>query len=160
MNDGVPQKFTRIVQRKNQRWESNSRSRADFEPESIPDCNVKASVGRDFLFHETIPQPETDRGYLRVTKTSLWWQQREFPGVWTTEGLSFCMEKGYIWSINSSTRNHLQDLWQGTPLDLLRCILKDTQHQDRIEAGGYRSPTWRTLRSLKAVNEAKVVVRE
>ena len=52
MNDGVPQKFTRIVQRKNQRWESNSRSRAEFEPESIPDCNVKASVGRDFLFHE------------------------------------------------------------------------------------------------------------
>jgi hypothetical protein len=98
--------------------------------------------------------------YLRVTKTSLWWQQREFPGVWTTEGLSFCMEKGYIWSINSSTWNHLQALWQGTPLDLLRSILKETQHQDRIEAGGYRSLTWRILRALKAVNEAKVVVGE
>jgi len=98
--------------------------------------------------------------YLRVTKTSLWWQQREFPGVWTTEGLSFCMEKGYIWSINSSTWNHLQALWQGTPLDLLRSILKETQHQDRIEAGGYRSLTWRILRALKAVNEAKMVVGE
>jgi hypothetical protein len=81
------------------RWDSNSRSRAEFDPDSIPDCNVKASVGRDFLFHETIPKPETERGYLRVTKTSLWWQQREFPGVWTAEGLSFSMEKGYIWSM-------------------------------------------------------------
>ena len=64
MNDGAPQKFTRMVQRKNQRWESNSRSRAEFDPQSIPDCHVKASVDRDFLFHETIPQPEPDRGYL------------------------------------------------------------------------------------------------
>jgi hypothetical protein len=62
MNDGVPQKFTRMVQRKNQLWESNSRSRAEFDPESIPDCNVKASVGRDFLLHETIPKPEIERG--------------------------------------------------------------------------------------------------
>jgi hypothetical protein len=57
MNEGVPQKFPRMVQRKNHRWESNSRSRAEFDPESIPDCNVKANVGRDFLFHETIPKP-------------------------------------------------------------------------------------------------------
>jgi hypothetical protein len=105
MNAGVPQKFTRTVQRKNQQWEKDSRSRAEFDPELILDCNAKANVGRDFLFHETIPKPETERGYLRVTKTSLWWQQREFPGVWTTKGLSFCMEKGYIWSINSSTWN-------------------------------------------------------
>jgi hypothetical protein len=117
-------------------------------------------VGRNFLFHEMIPKPEYERGYLRVTKTSLWWQQREFPGVWTTKGLSFCMEKGYIWSINSSTWNHLQALWQGTPLDLLRSVFKETQRQDRIEADGYRSPTWRILRALKAVNEAKVVVGE
>jgi hypothetical protein len=117
-------------------------------------------VGRDFLFHETIPKSETERGYLRVTKTSLWWQQREFPGVWTTEGLSFCMEKGYIWSINSSTWNHLQALWQGTPLEMLRSILRETQHQDRIETGGYLSPTWRILRELKPLNETKVVVGE
>jgi hypothetical protein len=51
-------------------------------------------------------------------------------------------------------------LWQGTPVDLLRSILKETQHQDRIEAGGYWSPTWRILRALKAVNEANVVVGE
>jgi hypothetical protein len=108
MNDGVPQKFTMMVQRKNHLCEKDSRSRAEFDPESFPDCNVKANVGRDFLFHETIPKPETERGSLRVTKTSLRWQQREFPGVWTTEGLSFCMEKGYI---NSSTWNHLQTLW-------------------------------------------------
>ena len=50
------------------------------------------------------------------------------------------MKKGYIWSINSSTWNYLQALWQGTPLDLLRSVYR---HQDRSEAGGYISPTWR-----------------
>ncbi len=86
INADVPQKFSRSVQRKNQQWEKDSRSPAEFDPESIPDCNVKAKVGRDFLFHEVIPKPEAELGYLRVTKSSLWWQQREFPGAWTTEG--------------------------------------------------------------------------
>ncbi len=131
INADVPQKFTRTVQRKNQQWEQDSRSRAEFDPESIPDCNVKANVGRDFLFHEVIhPKTEAERGYLRVPKSSLWWQQREFPWVWTTEGLSFCQEKGYIWSINSSMWNHMQALWQGNPLDLLRSIFKETKYQD------------------------------
>ena len=58
MNAGDPQKFTRTVQKKNQRWGKDSRSRAEFDPGSIPDCNVKANVGRDFLFHETIPKPQ------------------------------------------------------------------------------------------------------
>ena len=70
------------------------------------------------------------------------------------------MEKGYIWSINSSTWNHIQTLWQGTPLDLLRSMFKETQYQDRIETGGYRSPTWRILRAIQTVNEAKMVVGE
>jgi hypothetical protein len=132
----------------------------EFDPESIPDCNDQADVGRHFLLNETIPETKNESGYLRVTKTSLWWQQREFPGVWTTEGLSFCLEKGYICSINSSTWNHLQALWQGTPLDLLRSVFKEIQYQDRIEACGYRSPTWQILRALLSVNEAKVMVGE
>jgi hypothetical protein len=70
------------------------------------------------------------------------------------------MKKGYFWSINSSTWNHLQELWQGAPLDLLRAVYKETQQQDRIEACGYRSPTWRTLRALRSVNESKVVIGE
>jgi hypothetical protein len=39
-------------------------------------------------------------------------------------------------------------------------VHEETQHQDCIEACGYRSATWRILRALKSVNEAKVVLGE
>jgi hypothetical protein len=138
--------------------EKDSRARAEFDLEPIPDCNVKANVGRDFLFHEAIPNSENEYGYLRVTRTSMWWQQREFPGVWTREGLSFCMEKGNLWSNQQQHMESSLTLWPGPPLDLLRAVYKETQHQDRIEACGYRSPTWRVLRELKYLNESKVVI--
>ena len=50
--------------------------------------------------------------------------------------------------------------WQGSSLDLLRQAYEDTQYQDRIEACGYRTLTWRILRALKSINDAKVVVGE
>jgi hypothetical protein len=86
-----------------------------YDPAHIPDCNVHAMVGKHFLFHEPIPYAKNGHGYLRVTKSSLWWQQREFPGVWTSEGLKSCVEKEYKWSINSITWNHIQAMWQGPP---------------------------------------------
>jgi hypothetical protein len=48
------QGITRTVRRKKQKWERDSIARVAFDPEPIPDCNVKANVGRDFLFHEPI----------------------------------------------------------------------------------------------------------
>jgi hypothetical protein len=49
--------FTRMVQRKNLIWERDSIARG-YDPEHIPDCNVFATVGKHFLFHEPIPRPE------------------------------------------------------------------------------------------------------
>jgi hypothetical protein len=49
------QGITRMVRRKKQKWKWDSIARAAFDPEPIPDCNVKTNVGRDFLFHESIP---------------------------------------------------------------------------------------------------------
>jgi hypothetical protein len=51
-------------------------------------------------------------------------------------------------------------MWQGPSLDLLRQVHEETQHQDRIEACGYRSATWRILRALKSINRAKAIVGE
>jgi hypothetical protein len=51
-------------------------------------------------------------------------------------------------------------MWQGPPLDLLCQVHEETQHQDCIEACCYRSPTWRVLRALKAIRDAKVVIGE
>jgi hypothetical protein len=70
------------------------------------------------------------------------------------------VEKAYKWSINRTTSNHLQAMWQGSSLDLLRQVHEDTQHQDRIEACSYWSPTWQILRALKSTNAAKLVVGE
>jgi hypothetical protein len=112
------------------------------------------------LFNQPIPRSENEQGYIRVTRSSLWWQQREFSHVWTLEGLTTCVEKVYKWFINRNTWNHLRLMWQGPSLDLLRKVYEETQHQNRIEACGYRSATWRILRALKSMNQAKVMVGE
>jgi hypothetical protein len=104
-------KFIRIVQRRDLPWEKDSIARAAYDPEHIPDCNVQATVGKHFLFHEEIPKAANGLGYLRVTTKSLWWQHEHFPNVWTSEGLTTCMENGYPWTINSTTWNHLRMMW-------------------------------------------------
>ncbi len=81
------------------------------------------------MVHEPIRYAKNGQGYLRVTKFSLWWQQRGFPGVWTSEGLTTCVETEYKWSVNSTTWNDLQAMCQGSPLDLLRQVHEDTQQQ-------------------------------
>jgi hypothetical protein len=88
----------RIVQRKDLPWEKDSIARVAYDPAHIPDCNVQATVGQYFLFPEPIPKAGNGRGYLRVTKKSLWWQHEQFPHVWTPEGLTTCMENGYQWT--------------------------------------------------------------
>jgi hypothetical protein len=104
-------KVTRIVQRRDLPWEKDSIVRAAYDPEHIPDCNVQATIGKHFLFHEVIPKAANGLGYLRVTTKSLWWQHEHFPNVWTSEGLTTCMENGYQWTINSTTWNHLRMMW-------------------------------------------------
>jgi hypothetical protein len=51
-------------------------------------------------------------------------------------------------------------MWKGPAMDLLRQVYEETQHQDRIEACGYRSATWRILRELKSINGAKMMAGE
>jgi hypothetical protein len=152
--------FTRIIQRKNLLWERDSIAKVAYDRAHIPDCNVQASVGKHLLFNEPIPKGVNGRGHLRVTKKSLWWQHEKFPSVWTSEGLTTCMENGYQWTVNSTTWNHLQAMWQAPPLDLLRLIHEETHHQTVLEASGYRSPTWCILRTLKSIFQANVVVGE
>jgi hypothetical protein len=70
------------------------------------------------------------------------------------------MENGYQWTVNITTWNHLQTMWQAQPLDLLRLIYEETHHQTILEASGYRSPTWCILRALQAIFQSNVVVGE
>ena len=83
----VTNRFIRIIQRKDLPWERDSIARAAHDPEHIPDCNVKATVGQHFLFHEPIPKAINGQ-------------------------LSTCSENGYQWTVNSTTWNHLRVQWQ------------------------------------------------
>ena len=109
----VTKKFIRIIQRKNLQWEKDSIARAANDPEHVPDCNVKATVGQHFFFHEPTPRAINGQGCLRVITKSLWWQHAQFPKVRTAEGLSTCSENGYQWTVNSTKWNHLRVQWQG-----------------------------------------------
>jgi len=75
----VTNRFIRTIQRKDLPWERDSIARAANDSEHIPDCNVKATVGQHFLFHEPIPRAMNGQGYLRVTTKSSWWQHEQFP---------------------------------------------------------------------------------
>ena len=88
------QGFTRMVHRKNLIWERDSLARTTYDPEHIPYCNVDDTVGKHFLFNEPIPRSENGQGHLRVSRSSLWWQQREFPNVWTSDASRHAWKKG------------------------------------------------------------------
>jgi len=60
----VTNRFIRIIQRKDIPWERDSIARAANDPEHIPDCNVKATVGQHFLLHEPIPRAVNGQGTL------------------------------------------------------------------------------------------------
>ena len=64
------QGFTRMVQRKSLIWERDSIARTTYDLEQIPDCNVKATVGKHFLHNEPSPRSENGPGYLRVIRSS------------------------------------------------------------------------------------------
>jgi len=68
----------------------------------------------------------------------------------SSEGLTTCMEKGYQFTINSTTWNHIRMLWQAPPLDLLRLVYQETHVQNILETSGYRTLTWRILRALQS----------
>jgi hypothetical protein len=92
----VTNRFIRIIQRKDIPWERDSIARAANDPEHIPDCNVKATVGQHFLFHEPIPRAINGQGYLRVTTKSLWWQHEQFPKVWTARRAAKTVTNGQL----------------------------------------------------------------
>jgi hypothetical protein len=54
----------------------------------------------------------------------------------------------------SSVYNHLREGRETSNSGLGTLIRAEVEHQERIEAMGYRSPTWRLLRALKSLLSA------
>jgi hypothetical protein len=72
----------------------------------------------------------------------------------TYQGLTTCTEVDKSWTIMSSTRNHLRQKRGENISGLGTRIREEVGHQERLEATGYRSPTWRVLRALQSLLSA------
>jgi ribonuclease HI len=138
---------------KTQQWESPSTPLAAFDPEPIPDYGQRVEVGRDLLLDE-LPARTEGKGYVSVAESSFVWKEGEGLGIKTFEGLTTCFEAGRSWTIMSGIWNHLKQRWTGSKEELTKLIWEEKVHQGRLEDQGYRSPTWKMLEALKAINGA------
>ena len=74
--------------------------------------------------------------------------------VFTYQGLTTCTELDKSWTIMSSTYNHLRQ-GRDKGIDELKVFIRtEVELQERLEATGYRPPTWRLLRALQSLLSA------
>jgi hypothetical protein len=74
--------------------------------------------------------------------------------VFTYQGLTTCTEVDKSWTIMSSAYNHVRSKRGKDERSMAMFIRKEVEHQERPEAAGYRSPTWRMLRALQSLLSA------
>ena len=135
-------------------WESPSASLIEQDPEVIPDVDIAAQVGKDLFLDEKIPRHESGQGYVRVLEKSIMWRETETAKVFTYQGLTTCTELDKNWTIMSSTYNHLRQ-GRDKGIDELKVFIRtEVELQERLEATGYRPPTWRLLRALQSLLSA------
>ena len=112
----------------------------------IPDVDIAAHVGKDLFLDEKIPRHESGQGYVRMVERSVLWKEKEASTVFTYQGQS--------WTIMSGAYNHVRSKRGKDERSMAMFIRKEVEHQERLEAAGYRSPTWRVLRALKSLHLA------
>jgi hypothetical protein len=135
-------------------WESPTASLIEKDPEVIHDVDIAAQVGRYLFLDEKIPRHESGQGYVRVVEHSIMWKEKTSSKIFTYQRLTTCTEVDKSWTIMSSTYNHVRQKRGENKSGLGTLIRKEVGHQDRLEATGYRSPTWRVLRALQSLLSA------
>ena len=120
----------------------------------IPDVDIAAKVAKDLFFDEKTPRHESGQGYVRVVEHSVLWKEKEASKVFTYQGLTTGTEVDKSWTIMSSTYNHVRSKRGTDERSMAMFIRKEVDHQERLEAAGYRSPTWRVLRALQSLLSA------
>jgi hypothetical protein len=116
----------------------------------VPDVDIAAHVGRDFFLDEKIPRHESGQGYVRVFEHSVMWKETAASKIFTYQGSTTCTEVDKSWTIMSSVYSHLRQGGGKNTSELKTLIRAEVEQQERLEAMGYRSPTWRLLRALKS----------
>jgi hypothetical protein len=129
-------------------WESPSASLIEKDPEVVPDVDIAAHVGRDFFLDEKIPRHESGQGYVRLVEHSVMWKETAASKIFTYQGSTTCTEVDKSWTIVSSVYSHLRQGGGKNTSELKTLIRAEVEQQERLDAMGYRSPTWRLLRAL------------
>ncbi len=139
-----------------QRWEPPSASLIERDPEVIPDVDIAARVGQDLFLDEKIPRHGSGgQGYVRVVEHSVLWKEKGASNVFTYQGLTTCTEVDRSWTIMSSAYNHVRSKREEDDRSMEKFIREEVEHQERLEAAGYRSLTWRVLRALHSCKESR-----
>ena len=130
-------------------------SLTDRDPEVIPDGDIAVHMGKDFFFDEKIPRHESCQGYVRVVEHSVLWKENEASKVFTYQGLTTCTEVNKSWTTMSGAYNHVRSKRGKDERSMAMFIRwKEVEHQELLEAAGYRSPTWRMLRAQQSLLSA------
>ena len=82
------------------------------------------------------------------------WKKKEVSKVFTHQGLTTCTEVDKSWTIMSGAYNHVRSKRGKDERSMAMFIRKEVEHQERLEAAGYLSPTWRVLRALQSLLSA------
>ena len=111
-------------------------------------------MGRDFFLDEKIPRHESGQGYVRVVEHSVMWKETAASKIFTYQGSTTCTEVDKSWTIMSSVYNHLRQGGGKSTSEQRTLIRAEVEQQERLEAMGYRSPTWRLLQALQSLLSA------
>ncbi len=82
------------------------------------------------------------------------WKETEASKIFTYQGSTTCTEVENGWTVMSSVYTHLLQGKERSTSELSTFIRKEGEQQERLEARGYRSPTWRLLRALQSLLSA------
>jgi hypothetical protein len=91
---------------------------------------------------------------VRVVEHSVLWKEKEASKVFIYQGLTTCTEVDKSWTIMSSAYNLVRSKRGDDERSMAMFIREEVEHQERLEAAGYRSPTWRVLRALQSLLSA------
>ena len=120
----------------------------------VPNVDIAAQVGRDLFLDQKIPRHKSGKGYVRVEEHSVMWKETAASKIFTYQGSTTCTEVDKSWTIMSSVYNHLRQGGGKNTSELKTLIRAEVEQQERLEAMGYRSPTWRLLRALQSLLSA------
>jgi len=111
-------------------WEAPSKPLAVDDPLLLPEREVHAEIGLNWLLDQEIPKG----GYVRILAESLLWEERHGKTrVRTTVGLTTCMELHGGWTIASSSWNFLRNRWLDRKQELITIIQEETKCTEEKE---------------------------